>query len=514
LEAIRGRNGRYKLAYWGLYIAASWAVLYPILITAIVADDYLNPFYLFDRVKFSPTEIVRYSWDGSHQAGHFNYLGTFVGNSLITCQMFLMSIGIRYSVIYAVTKLVVFVSAALAASAFARLALDAVGRPQGAWRVRVIVSTFLFGTLQLHIAWSNDPVGSYPLAGFASVALGFVALTFGLKAVLDRGSVWIAVLLGIAAMLYYELNAATIVALVPLVVWAVFHERGFRFPSVRTVARYLPLLAAPGMVAIVLQLVAAPQSAAYTGTAINASSSKLLGTFWEGIVGGLPGASWALTRKWIQRPIALQVRPVLIFVIVATAVLLVVTSRAEPSPDATPSSRRKRRAIVPAVVPAVVVVLVPVVYWLASTFLQTSTQKVQDETHGIGYVYNFYAVSVTCVAVILAIGVQLIPWARVPRLVSHGLLVTVFMGFLLQMLFNWNMLIWFNNATLPNQALLVAFSDQETTSSRCTALVNWTGGAWPDYYEIGMVDGVQHAYRYFHGVDFCPGFVDTTLTGR
>ncbi len=503
-------NGRYSVLRWILYIGGSWAVLYPILVTAIVADDYLNPFYLFDRVKFSPSDLIQYSWDGSHQAGHFNYLGTIIGNSLITGTMFLMSVGVRYSVIYAVTKLVVFVLAALAASAFTRLALEAVGRPQSAWRCRVIVSTFLFGTLQLHIAWSNDPVGSFPLAGFASTAFGFLALTFGLKAVLDRGSVLVAALVGVAAMLYYELNAATIVALTPLVAWAVLHERGLRLPSIRSLVRYVPLVAVPGAVAIVLQLLAAPQSAAYKGTAINSSSGKLLSTFWEGFVGGLPGASWALTRKWIQRPIALQTRPIIIFAIVATGVLLVVTSRSS-SPGEAPGSLRRRRH---KVIPAPVVLLVPAVYWLTSTFIQTSTQKVQDESHGIGYVYNFYAAAATSVAVILAIGAILTPWSRIPRVISHGLVVAASMAFFLQILFNWNMLIWFNQNTLPNQALLVAFSEQESVERRCTALTNWTGGGWPDYYEIGMMDGVQHAYLYFHGVEFCPGFVDTTLTGR
>ena len=69
-------------------------------------------------------------------------------------------VGVRYSTIYAVTKLVVLLATALSASAFTRTGLAVTGRMASAWRCRIVVTALLFGTLQLHNPWSNDPVGA------------------------------------------------------------------------------------------------------------------------------------------------------------------------------------------------------------------------------------------------------------------------------------------------------------------------------------------------------------------
>ena len=59
----------------------------------------------------------------------------------------------------------------------------------------------------------------------------------------------------------------------------------------------------------------------------------------------------------------------------------------------------------------------------------------------------------------------------------------------------------------PNRALLAAFSSQATVPYRCRALLDWSNGGWPDYYEEGMIEGLQAAYRHYHREEFCPGFV-------
>jgi hypothetical protein len=58
----------------------------------------------------------------------------------------------------------------------------------------------------------------------------------------------------------------------------------------------------------------------------------------------------------------------------------------------------------------------------------------------------------------------------------------------------------------PNEHLLSKFDDDASTESRCADLVRWSTALWPDYYEVAMIDGLQDAYRYYFGEEFCPGF--------
>ena len=51
-----------------------------------------------------------------------------------------------------------------------------------------------------------------------------------------------------------------------------------------------------------------------------------------------------------------------------------------------------------------------------------------------------------------------------------------------------------------------AFDDDAPVPERCQALANWTAGGWPDYYETGMVDGLEVAYEYYFDEPFCDGF--------
>lgn len=89
-----------------------------------------------------------------------------------------------------------------------------------------------------------------------------------------------------------------------------------------------------------------------------------------------------------------------------------------------------------------------------------------------------------------------------PLAAGLGLLV------LAQTLFNASISVQFNGTNQPqSRALLQSYSDQVPPTERCAAVAQWTALGLPDYYEEGMVDGLQAAYRHYYGEPFCEGFV-------
>ncbi len=186
---------------WIAYLVGSWALLRPVLLTTVYADDFVNPFSQFPAASLDPAALLEYAWNGTRGAGHINVVGQAVGAFHAAFNVVVMSVfGLRYSTIYAATKLAVYVLTALAASAFLRQVAAAMGRTVSVWRARIMVSVALFGTLQIHIPWSNDPVASYPMSGFATAALGFGLLSLALRA-LQADRLKHAVLTGVAGAL-------------------------------------------------------------------------------------------------------------------------------------------------------------------------------------------------------------------------------------------------------------------------------------------------------------------------
>jgi hypothetical protein len=488
-----------SVAAWALYLGVSVLVLRPILITTIVADDFLNPFSQLTEVGLSPWEMIEYGWDAASSVGHFNYLGQVFGALYTGLTMWLASeFGIRFSTMYAVVKLAVFIGTAVAAGALLREFCAFLGVGISTWRSRVLVSAILFSTLQLHNFWSNDPVGSYPTSGFGAAILGLIAMFFGVRAVRleHRWSPAVAGLAATAALLYYEINVAVVAALAVLVAFEIVMVDS---PDRRRrLVRLAPMVAIPLAVVVILQLRSTEASANYEGTTVNLGGT-LFATFGKSLVSSLPASAWNLSREYLQGSVMLRSNAVATLAVAAAVVATVAARSAirrstQPAPES-PSWWK---------VGAVVATLVT--YWTGATFIQSATAKVQAEVTRIGQVYNYYAIGATVIAIILALAFHL--YARhVPKALVPALLVMVATFVITQFMITWNLSERFNAATAPNRSLLVAYTEQWSTEERCEALWNWSAGAWPDYYELGMIEGLDVAYRRFHGEPFCDGFV-------
>jgi hypothetical protein len=481
---------------WLAYIGLSALFLRPILTTAIFADDFVNPFAQYASVGLSPSETIHFAWTQTNATGHFNYLGQLIGTIYTAVLLWIASVpGIRFSTMYALLKLFSFIGVATMTAALLRETCRYIGREISLWRSQILVTVCLFSTLQIHIAWSNDPVGSYPLAGFVSALVGLAGFTATLVAVRYRVAwmPWLAAAVGAFSVVYYEINAAVVAASVLLLV---LHGVFVEPPSNRwKFARYAaPVAVVPLVLVLLLQRRAAPQSGNYGGTSF-VLGKTMVRTYGKNLVSSLPTAAWGLTREYLDNPLQLRVVAVVTFTVVA-AVLATLGSKFGLQGSSNSWSGRR----------VLCVVLPLCAYWAGATLIQSSTSKVQVEVTRIGHVYNFYAIGAVVVALLMALAVHLAPIERM-KAVLPSIVVVFTMFALTQYMINWNLSSQFNATTVPNQRLLVAYSERWSMDERCEALTTWASGVWPEYYEAGMINGLQAAYQNFHGEPFCDGFV-------
>jgi hypothetical protein len=255
-------------------------------------------------------------------------------------------------------------------------------------------------------------------------------------------------------------------------------------------------LVIPVVIAGITKVALGPAEGTYTGTAVAVGGGQVRSITY-GLISTLPGSAWRVAKDFLGTPVALRTTPIAILIMLT--IVLATLARRYPASRWTKPLRSKLELTL--------LIASPAAFLVGATVIQTSTQKVQDEAPRIGYVYNYYAIGATAVAVLLVVILVAVPahwWTDLVRTIAMtGAVAFVSVQFLL----NWNVTMRFNELTYPSRQLLVTFSEHPPEIIRCSALQGWTLGLWPDAYEDAMLAGLQDAYQYFHGEPFCAGFV-------
>jgi hypothetical protein len=167
-----------------LYVVYSTVLLFPILSTPLVADDFSAPFYQVFSEGFGVTAAVKSGWYNAYGGVNFRILGMPFGSFIHFLYVDLAGrFQIPISTSYFITKLVLYLGIGAVSSAVCSELLRLAGKTLSRWSVLFVSSTVIFVSLQNHGMWSNDPVSGYPLAGFGSVILGLSVLAYSLKSV-------------------------------------------------------------------------------------------------------------------------------------------------------------------------------------------------------------------------------------------------------------------------------------------------------------------------------------------
>jgi hypothetical protein len=462
----------------------------PILTTVVVADDLIGPFSIFSEVGPSLRQHLRMGYEAASY-GHFNYLGQIIGAFISWLWLNLMLVGIRYSTIYFFTKFIVFVCLVYttAAATCSIAQLWNVRLPRGSLRIMIAIT--MIATFQLHLVWSNDPVASYPMSGYFSVILGFVALWSASKLLKkDRSLVqWVlAPTLLLCAILYYEMNIALIPTIAVLATGHHLYNSPNRKSALRHLVRFASAYIPPVVLVLFLQYQNAPKSASYDGTAI-ALSGKAIETFGKMMVSSLPFSSWHLGRAWVFKYPTIQNSVMLI----SALVLLITLSIWSVKATQRHMISRKVFWIIPSLV----------TYWIFATAIQSATVKVQNEASKIGAVYNFYAVGSTVFVVCFSV-VALVIIGRVKRPNLKVLFISMIMVVSCSQVFLNNAIQRQHFQLLPqSRNLLVSFSERLPIESRCSFLQTWLTMGWPTYYSNSMTTGLERSFLYKFNEPFC-----------
>ena len=389
--------------------------------------------------------------------------------------------------------------AAWACSELLRLA----GKTLSRWSVLFVSSTVIFVSLQNHGVWSNDPVSGYPLAGFGSVILGLAVLVCSLRTIrlgITASRITVLTIVTTTSVLYYELNVGMIMGITPLLVISAIRHAPDAQTSIFSRFKKLLLVSIPCFVpALALiwgRILSGSSTQSYGGTTVRLGS-QAIHTFLNGIISTFPGSAWALSRESLGGSINVLAG---VFPIVAILVVVVTMFLYSESQQ----TRAKQKFDAWLVTAGLTSLLI---FWFVGVGVQSVTSKVQDESPRIGYVYTYYAIGATVVALLISLAVLYFgPLLRIKSsIVVAALILSVIAS--CQLTVNWRLMDKMYSSLEPNRALLVAFSSQTSIPYRCRALLDWSNGGWPDYYEEGMINGLQAAYNHYHHEDFCPDFV-------
>lgn len=484
---------------WGLFCGALYALLRPALLTTLAADDLVNPFGQLYRSGASLTTVIKESAGPVTANGHFNYLGQAIGAFAMFVWLYLIGkIGIHYGTVYAVTKFGVYLLLLIAAGAVLQHLVRLKGRTLSRWRARILVLITIVGLIQIHIPWSNDPVASYPLAGFMTVVVGLSFLLAAFHAM--RSWKWPNVILvgalGIVATQYYEFNLFVVMALAPLILDELWLSRGNHRRLGSRTLKSLTMVGPAAIVTAFLYLRNKKFSANYEGTAVTIDSSFLRATR-NGLISSLPGSSWDRANEWLTTNMGIQAASLMLALL--SAVLIAILWRLDGGPSGhalEPLTSNSRRFWLTN--------LAMLIYWFGATVTQTSTAKIQREAGGIGQVYNYYAVGVTVVAIV---GASLLVFTGTSgtrrRTIRIGLIALALAVGVYQHQINSHVTTQFNEVLVPNANLLNVFHEGRDNTQRCQALEWWKSLGWPTYYVTDMENGLDLAYQMYRGYEFC-----------
>jgi hypothetical protein len=485
-------------------MAYSTVLLFPILSNPLVADDFAAPFYQFYSEGFGITPALKYGWNNAYGGVNFRILGMPFGSVTHFLYVDLAGrFGIPVSTSYFIMKLLVYLGIGIVGSWVCGELLRLAGKTLSRWSVLFVSSTVLFVSLQNHGMWSNDPVSGYPLAGFGSVVLGLAILGFALRTVrvgITGSRIAGLTILTTASVLYYELNVGMIMGIAPLLVIAALRSEPGALPSFSSKTKELILVSIPCIVPAVAlvwgRILSGSSTQTYGGTTIRLGS-QALHTFLSGMISTLPGSGWVLSQEILGGSIGFLAGVLPIVALLVFVVTMFLHSE-------THQTKQKKDFDVRLFAAGLVSLLF---FWCVGVGVQSVTSKVQDESPRIGYVYTYYAIGATVVA--LLISLLILYFGSSLRMKTSTLVFALVLTLIAscQLTVNWRLMDKMYASLEPNRALLAAFSSQAPVPYRCRALLDWTNGGWPSYYESGMTNGLQTAYFHYHDEKFCPNFV-------
>ncbi len=471
-------------------ISSLFALTCPILFTPIVADDFFNPLYQLSRTGGGYWSSLEYGVSSAWNGASLRIVGNAVGALANNVQTdFSGRLGIPFGFTFGLIKFIGFLALATALTYYLKAVLIQAGSVWKSYSPVFIINCVLIGsTMQIHALWSNDPVAGYPLPGTYTAAFSIFLL--GLATQWSPVVTWKKVLtlsiLAIALLLYYELTFF----IAPLISMLIIRAGWKKRVKFDLLLKSIVPTAMVFFVVVLSRLKTSSNVSEYGGSTLRGGSRVISETLLS-FVSSMPSAGWHLSSENVSFSQSLRPYSFAVVVLSALAFMLSViqinnTQRAS-----------SKRNLVWAILPVVAI-------GLSATLLQSSTVKVQDEINRVGQVYTFYpsviAIFVLGTAVLI---ISLIDFRKILTMMLLSL--ALFAG--VQNTFNWGLLDKMNSVLIPNRSLISTLGGNVEMLTRCDNLRAWSGGNWPDYYEIGVIDGLNQFADLYWADDYCAHFI-------
>lgn len=491
-----GRVG-YTLGFVGAYLLSSYLLLRPALTTVLLGDDFESPFATISTAGVGLFRALSYAWQTSFVTGdRSRVVGAFVGRTFQWGWLwFSANFGVSLSTFYAATKFLTYLICAASVATFWWLAARRTRRPIP-WRVALVLfSVALFGSVQIHGLWSNDPVQGLPIAGFAVTAIGFALLSIALWT--TGRPTWrrfaLGAVVGLVAVSYYETNIGAVFGAFVIFAAEAWRLRGRSREVAHYAAGTAVFCGVPAAWTIFARFTAVGDT--YPGRQIGGILGR---PFVDGLIGSLPGSAWHLETKYVGgTPWIFGSAVIAALVAVATLIWVVWRTPPASSRSAAPGGTRVASLAAAAAV---------AVFGVFAVGLETSTLLFGGQVSVIGSVYTFYAVSAAAVALAFAAGAWWLIGRRTLRWkVAGGVAALLFTAFLVvQGSFNARLRDVENIELATNLAVYRTFAAGVPESQRCAAIDAWASAPWPEYYKQDVVLGTNLGYLKYYGVLFCP----------
>ena len=499
------RRRTFRALTWLLAICATFAGFSNLLRVQPIADD-LATFsvgigYMWDQWQFIEytSQLLNTLTDGNH----FLPVGSLATSTYVTLATLLGNTPLGLANSWNILRIVMIIVAILSATFFVRSWLHGLARDSrigslSALAIFALTSSSTIATIQLHALWSNDPVVSYPLAGWGTVAIGFAYLGLLPRFATMRGSRLIfgtlgAGLIAVAGLLHYEMMIAAVVCgailFVP-VFWRLStpHRRWLRFATAYSGAVLLPL-----SVFLLVQLWRFTQPRDYNGTSLG-YAALVLPVLKNGILSTLPLAGNQLSREFgggFQFSASW-------FALTFLGLVLLMVIAARDGRALSKLSTGSSATFAISMVAATLIFLT-----ISSVAIFATSNKYQVEIgQTLGHVYLNYAFGVICISASIAlIALVSISFIGVRALVPFSVLLA---------------LIFFVTYTgsegqfrkLEEQrrwvsSLLEAVEEPSSNADRCKLLEPLYAPEVPDWYRNSVIDGMTRASFASTGKPFC-----------
>lgn len=511
------RTRRWPHGSWILWPTASLVFLgglWPLMTVGPVADD---------------LEVLARGSNILIRDGHWALISTFVGESIVVDRFLPVGglltaiyVDIAHGFAYLGLPLTMawglqrglMILAATGAAVFAYSSWPIVVKGTAIRRSRDLFRSFslccglVLVLIQVHAVWSNDPVISYPLAGWGSAVLGLVFIgTLGrFVASSHRATLWAltAVALAIAGSFNYELMTAASLATasgLTLCLIAIRVRRRRVFLAI--LIALLPIIVFGSQRLLHLSGTA---TSGYSGTS-GGHTAWILPVWLTSMAGNVPFANFMLSKNLPQSAAVGDV--ILPCLSVALLIMLAFGRRPADARGLNPPTWRSSGLVM--ALRETPFLGTCATYWAASSLIYASSQKYQVEIGVvIGHVYMSFAIGCICLAISLTaianIAEMSTPYPRPFRRLyvpAAAALLVAAVGY------QWSL----NGRSL--EALRTSFEWTSTAfnslsdpgypgAERCQSLAILRQSDLPAEQKVRVETALRSGYRHAFATDLCP----------